>query len=71
MGCTIFPGTPPQSMKLDNLAVQIPNIVKHGLSQKMLSSSIWILGGKVVVKQNLSIGTIFGSKIYLDVSEYL
>ena len=54
-------------MKLGSLAYRGVTSVIHRLSQKILNFCMQMLGCKVALEQDLSIGTIFRRKNYPDV----
>ena len=56
-----------QRLKLGSLACRGVTSVIHRLSQKILNFCMQMLGCKVALEQDLSIGTIFRRKNYPDV----
>jgi hypothetical protein len=63
----LSPKSTPQSMKFYNPVCQTPNTVIHGLNQEILNFCMQMLGCKIALERDLSIGAIFRLNKYSDV----
>ena len=60
-------GGRPQSTYLSSIFSEAATSVIHRLSQEILNFSMYMLGCKAALEQDLSIGAIFRRKTYWDV----
>ena len=58
---------PQRSVYLSSVLIEAATLVIHMLSQEILNLSTYMLGCKVALDQDLSIGSILRRKNYLDV----
>ena len=62
----IFGGQPSEHYVIKNFSEAATSVI-HSLSQEILNFSMYMLGCKVALEQDLSIGGIFSGKNYSDV----